>query len=62
MRGYGDSEKPEDVSAYKIDHLIEDIRQLIRALGNILNEMKLQSFEGAFLNLDVGIVDFSFSD
>lgn len=34
MRGYGDSEKPEDVSAYKIDYLIEDIRQLIRALGH----------------------------
>lgn len=34
MRGYGDSEKPEKVEDYKIELLIEDIRDLVRQLGN----------------------------
>ncbi|XP_041973355.1 uncharacterized protein LOC121729034 [Aricia agestis] len=33
MRGYGDSERPEGVSSYKLDILIEDIRDFIRQLG-----------------------------
>ncbi|XP_013175462.1 PREDICTED: epoxide hydrolase 3-like [Papilio xuthus] len=33
MRGYGDSERPEEVSAYKIDLLVEDVRDLMRKLG-----------------------------
>ncbi|XP_013185844.1 epoxide hydrolase 1 [Amyelois transitella] len=33
MRGYGDSERPEAVSAYKIDVLVEDVRDLVRQLG-----------------------------
>ena len=33
QRGYGDSDKPSSVSSYDMDHLIEDIRQLIGALG-----------------------------
>lgn len=33
MRGYGDSERPEGVSSYHIDILIEDVRDLIRQLG-----------------------------
>ncbi|XP_072941881.1 uncharacterized protein [Epargyreus clarus] len=33
MRGYGDSERPEDVASYHIDLLIEDVRDLIRQLG-----------------------------
>ncbi|KAJ0179490.1 hypothetical protein K1T71_005202 [Dendrolimus kikuchii] len=32
-RGYGDSEKPENVAAYHIDVLVEDVRDLIRQLG-----------------------------
>ncbi|CAH2092306.1 unnamed protein product [Euphydryas editha] len=34
MRGYGDSEKPEDIFAYKMEYLVEDIKDLIRALGH----------------------------
>lgn len=37
MRGYGDSERPEGVSSYKIDILIEDVRDLIRQLGKQLD-------------------------
>ncbi|XP_075972221.1 epoxide hydrolase 4-like [Anticarsia gemmatalis] len=33
MRGYGDSERPEGVSSYKVELLIEDIRDLVRQLG-----------------------------
>ncbi|XP_063375171.1 epoxide hydrolase 3-like [Cydia amplana] len=33
MRGYGDSERPDDVSAYHIDLLVEDVRDLVRQLG-----------------------------
>lgn len=33
MRGYGDSERPEDVSSYKMELLVDDIRDLIRQLG-----------------------------
>ncbi|KAI8433638.1 hypothetical protein MSG28_015644 [Choristoneura fumiferana] len=33
MRGYGDSERPDDVSAYHFDLLVEDVRDLIRQLG-----------------------------
>lgn len=36
MRGYGDSERPEEVSAYNIDLLVEDVRDLIRQLGKFL--------------------------
>lgn len=34
MRGYGDSEKPEGVHHYKIELLADDIKDLIRQLGN----------------------------
>lgn len=33
LRGYGDSEKPEGVSQYKIKYLMSDIKNLIQALG-----------------------------
>lgn len=33
LRGYGDSERPEEVAAYKIDLLVEDVRDLMRKLG-----------------------------
>ncbi|KAM3967950.1 epoxide hydrolase 1 [Aphomia sociella] len=33
MRGYGDSERPENVSSYNIDILVEDVRDLVRQLG-----------------------------
>ncbi|XP_053599760.1 epoxide hydrolase 1-like [Plodia interpunctella] len=33
MRGYGDSERPETVEAYKIEVLVEDVRDLVRQLG-----------------------------
>ncbi|XP_045533993.1 epoxide hydrolase 4 [Papilio machaon] len=33
MRGYGDSEKPEGISSYKLDILVEDVRDFIRKLG-----------------------------
>ncbi|XP_050362655.1 epoxide hydrolase 3-like [Nymphalis io] len=34
MRGYGDSEKPEGVSSYKMEYIVDDIKELIRALGH----------------------------
>ena len=36
MRGYGDSEKPVEISEYRLDIIIEDIRQLVLLLGNIV--------------------------
>ncbi|XP_038213489.1 epoxide hydrolase 1-like [Zerene cesonia] len=33
MRGYCDSERPEEVSAFKLELLVEDIRDLVRQLG-----------------------------
>ncbi|XP_059061952.1 epoxide hydrolase 4-like [Achroia grisella] len=33
MRGYGDSERPENVSDYELDILVEDVRDLVRQLG-----------------------------
>ncbi|XP_026326655.1 epoxide hydrolase 4-like [Hyposmocoma kahamanoa] len=33
MRGYGDSERPDDVSSYKLDLLVNDIRELVSQLG-----------------------------
>ena len=33
MRGYADSDKPKGVPAYKTEKLIEDVKQLITALG-----------------------------
>jgi pimeloyl-ACP methyl ester carboxylesterase len=34
MRGYNLSDKPEDEDAYRMDHLVEDIRALVGALGH----------------------------
>lgn len=33
QRGYGDSEKPTNLSDYHVDNMVEDIRQLVKALG-----------------------------
>lgn len=33
MRGYGDSDKPTGLAAYRMENMIEDIRQLIVELG-----------------------------
>jgi len=33
MRGYGDSSKPAGVNNYTMDHLVEDVRALVLALG-----------------------------
>jgi pimeloyl-ACP methyl ester carboxylesterase len=33
QRGYGDSDKPESVSAYSIDALRDDVRDVVKALG-----------------------------
>jgi len=34
LRGYGLTEAPKEVEAYAIDHLVEDVRSLIKAFGN----------------------------
>jgi len=34
MRGFNLSDKPVDVKAYRAKHLVEDLRQLIKALGH----------------------------
>lgn len=33
MRGYGDSEKPEEMAAYKMNVLVDDVRDIVRQLG-----------------------------
>ncbi|MGZ0878040.1 alpha/beta fold hydrolase [Priestia megaterium] len=33
MRGYNLSDKPEEISSYSMPHLMEDVKQLIEALG-----------------------------
>lgn len=33
LRGYGDSDKPNGRDAYKIDRLVNDVRQIIEMLG-----------------------------
>ncbi|KAG8280257.1 Epoxide hydrolase 4 [Homalodisca vitripennis] len=33
MRGYGDSEKPEGIRFYRLKYLVEDVKNLIEALG-----------------------------
>lgn len=33
LRGYGESDKPKGVAQYKMPLLVEDVRQLIEALG-----------------------------
>ena len=33
MRGYGDSEKPVGIRYYRMKYLIEDVKNLIEALG-----------------------------
>lgn len=40
MRGYAESDKPKGVKNYKIDILVEDLRQLLNHLGNV----NLESF------------------
>jgi pimeloyl-ACP methyl ester carboxylesterase len=33
LRGYGDSEKPSSQSAYRIDTITKDVRELVKTLG-----------------------------
>jgi pimeloyl-ACP methyl ester carboxylesterase len=33
MRGYGDSEKPSGVKNYSMHYLVDDIKQVVEALG-----------------------------
>jgi pimeloyl-ACP methyl ester carboxylesterase len=33
MRGYGDSEKPSGVKHYRMNYLVDDIKQVVEALG-----------------------------
>lgn len=33
MRGYGDSDKPKGISEYKIEKLVSDVCELVKALG-----------------------------
>jgi pimeloyl-ACP methyl ester carboxylesterase len=33
QRGYGDSEKPSSISDYHINNMADDIRELVRKLG-----------------------------
>jgi len=37
MRGYGDSEKPSGVEHYAMDHLVNDVKQVVDALGSYKN-------------------------
>lgn len=33
MRGYGESDKPADLNAYRVSNMVQDIRELVTALG-----------------------------
>jgi pimeloyl-ACP methyl ester carboxylesterase len=33
MRGYGDSEKPSGIKNYGMEYLVDDIKQVVEALG-----------------------------
>jgi pimeloyl-ACP methyl ester carboxylesterase len=35
MRGYGESTKPKDVKAYRLDKLVEDVKNMIEFLGGL---------------------------
>ena len=39
MRGYGESSKPVGIHNYTLDKLVEDIGQLIPALGKLQSEI-----------------------
>lgn len=54
MRGYGDSEKPEGLSAYKIDVLVEDVRDFMRKLGKVLDIVGL--FANILKRINVWII------
>jgi pimeloyl-ACP methyl ester carboxylesterase len=36
MRGYGDSDKPGTLEDYKMSHLVNDIKEIIEALGTYI--------------------------
>jgi pimeloyl-ACP methyl ester carboxylesterase len=37
MRGYGDSDKPSDIKNYRMEYLVDDIKQVVDALGLYTN-------------------------
>jgi hypothetical protein len=39
MRGYGDSDKPAALEDYKMAHLVNDIKEIIEALGMCMSEV-----------------------
>lgn len=50
MRGYGDSERVEDVSAYKLNLLIDDIKYLVKELGREKCILVSHDWGGAIAN------------
>jgi hypothetical protein len=38
MRGYGDSDKPPGVENYAMDLLVNDVKQVVEALGSYSNQ------------------------
>ena len=51
MRGYGDSDKPSGVAAYRTSKMIADIKQLIPALGKILSVETIVRLDQAWTRL-----------
>ena len=39
MRGYGESDKPSNVSDYAIQYLVEDVKELIEHLGKFSTKL-----------------------
>lgn len=35
MRGYGDSDKPQELDAYEVPVMVQDIKELVTALGEL---------------------------
>lgn len=40
QRGYGDSDKPDDVDEYHTNKMADDIRELVRSLGELSQKIK----------------------
>jgi len=41
MRGYGDSDKPAAVEDYKMPRLVNDIKEIIEALGTYIATVRI---------------------
>lgn len=43
MRGYGDSDKPGALEDYKMPHLVNDVKEIIEALGRYTDPVRVRT-------------------